>query len=197
MVLFGYLNCSSVLQRKLPSHCFFPSICPICTTASEDLQRLFFYCCYSLACCKKLQAIFQLHWVFGTFFKENVLQVLIVPSLKPWSHYYGLMSTKQSLLNYGLKETKGCSTINPIINHWVKSIWNCKESGSMPLLGALFLSSLGISPSKIFVWIGRFFFFQLSLFYDLCLSMILILCLSSDLLWIFWFPVLGPLVPFH
>lgn len=37
MMLFGSLNCFSDLQRKLPSHCLSPSICPLCIGASEDL----------------------------------------------------------------------------------------------------------------------------------------------------------------
>lgn len=41
-MLFGSLNCSSVLQRKLPSQCLSPHICPLRSKASEDLLHLFF-----------------------------------------------------------------------------------------------------------------------------------------------------------
>lgn len=48
VMVFRTLNCSSVLQRKLPSHYLSPSICPLCPVASEDLHLFSDYCFYGL-----------------------------------------------------------------------------------------------------------------------------------------------------
>ena len=48
----------------------------------EDLQHLFFDCCYAGKCWQWLFALFNLCWVFGNVFHENVLQILVEPKLK-------------------------------------------------------------------------------------------------------------------
>lgn len=45
----------------------------------------FFDCYFSSACWKKLLPIFHLQWAFGHSYKENVIQDLVGPSMKPLS----------------------------------------------------------------------------------------------------------------
>lgn len=45
----------------------------------------FFDCYFSSACWKKLFPIFHLQWAFGHSYKENVIQDLVGPSMKPLS----------------------------------------------------------------------------------------------------------------
>lgn len=82
IMLFGLLNCSLVLQRKLPSHCLSPNMCAFCKADWEDLQHLFFNCCYAGKCWQRLFACFNISWVFGKDFRDNVLHVLMGPKLK-------------------------------------------------------------------------------------------------------------------
>lgn len=72
-MLFGYLNCSSVMQRKLPSCCLSPYICTLCMADKEDLQHLFFDCSYAGNCWQRLFACFNLRWAFGNVFRDNIL----------------------------------------------------------------------------------------------------------------------------
>lgn len=84
-MLVGHLNGSLVMQQKLPTHCLSPSICPLCLAESEDLQHIFyifFDCHFSKHCWEYLFPIFNTSWVFGNVFRQNVLQVLVGPSLK-------------------------------------------------------------------------------------------------------------------
>ena len=81
IMIFGNLNCALVMQMKLPSHCLSPHICPLCM-AEKDLQHLFFDCTYALRCWHRLFSFFNLCWVFGNRCSENVLQILVGPSLK-------------------------------------------------------------------------------------------------------------------
>lgn len=94
---FGTLNCSSTLQRKLPSHYLSPYIfegncqshylspyiCPLCLADHEDSQHLFLECHYSKSCWWWLFSIFNILWVFGEVFRDNVVQLLVGPYLKP------------------------------------------------------------------------------------------------------------------
>lgn len=41
IMLFGHLNCASVLQRKMLQHCLSPSICPLCL-ADRKTYSIFF-----------------------------------------------------------------------------------------------------------------------------------------------------------
>ena len=82
IMLYGLLNCASVMQRKLPSHCLSPSICPLCTADSEGLQHLFFTCGLAEKCWHRLFACFNLSWAFSNIFGNNVLQILIGPRFK-------------------------------------------------------------------------------------------------------------------
>ena len=43
IIIFGYLNCSSVLKRKCPSHCLSPSICAKETTETSAHPLLVCY----------------------------------------------------------------------------------------------------------------------------------------------------------
>lgn len=65
VTVFGQLNYSSILQRKLPSHSLSPSICPMCEAAKEDLQHLFFECSFVVQCWWHLFSFFKIAWVFG------------------------------------------------------------------------------------------------------------------------------------
>lgn len=40
IMIFGLLNCGSVMQKKLPAHMLSPLACPLCLLAFEDLQHL-------------------------------------------------------------------------------------------------------------------------------------------------------------
>ena len=50
-------------------------------TDKEDLQHLFLKC-YARKCWLRLFDLFNLSWVFGNVFRENVLQILVGPKLK-------------------------------------------------------------------------------------------------------------------
>lgn len=80
--LEGLLNCASMVQSKLPAHFLSPHICHLCLADQEDLQHLFFSCKYARNCWFCLFEHFNLSWVFGNKFKENVLHLLIGPRLK-------------------------------------------------------------------------------------------------------------------
>lgn len=60
IMVFGYLNCSAIMQRKLPSHCLSPSVCHLWLVEQEDLPHLFFDCAYSKSCWWKLFSLFNL-----------------------------------------------------------------------------------------------------------------------------------------
>lgn len=68
VMIFGSLNCSQTLQRKLPTHSLSPSICPLfcplCMQNSEDNQHLFFDCQYSL----EMWRSYLQHLIFIGFF---------------------------------------------------------------------------------------------------------------------------------
>lgn len=63
-MIFGSLNCSSILSMEVISHYLSSSICPLCQAPSEYLRHLFFYCCFSMACWRKLFSTFHIQWVF-------------------------------------------------------------------------------------------------------------------------------------
>lgn len=77
IMVYGTLNCSTILQRKLP-----PSVCHLCLAGNEDLQHIFFYCAFAKCCWWKLFSIFNLVWAFNEDFKSNVISILIGPALK-------------------------------------------------------------------------------------------------------------------
>lgn len=81
---FGTLNCSSTLQRKLHLHCQLPSTCPLCMMNDEDLQHLFFDG-HFYRCWDQLLSTFKIQCIFCEALKDNVLQILVGPSLKPKS----------------------------------------------------------------------------------------------------------------
>lgn len=81
IMIFG-LFCGSVMQRNLPAHILSPSACPLCLLASADLQHLLLYCNYAGKCWQHLFSLFNLSWVFGCNFRDNVLQILVGPQLK-------------------------------------------------------------------------------------------------------------------
>lgn len=82
IMLFGQLNCSSVLQKKLPLDTLSPSICPRCKPNEEELQHLFFECRYAEKCWFSLFDCFKVNWVVGKNFRDNVLQLLMGPKFK-------------------------------------------------------------------------------------------------------------------
>lgn len=59
IMIFGALNCSSVMQTKLMNSCLSPSICPLCKNEGEGLQHLFFVCLYSAICWRKFFLVFS------------------------------------------------------------------------------------------------------------------------------------------
>lgn len=63
IMLFGLLNCSSVLQKKLPSHSLSPSMFPLCKANEEELQHLFFTYRYVENCWFSLFACFNIRWL--------------------------------------------------------------------------------------------------------------------------------------
>lgn len=101
------------MQRKLPSHCLSPSICALCMADNEDLQHQYFDCYYAEKCWLSLFSLFDLCWVFGSTFRDNILQVLVGPSLKPgpkllWSN------TAKALFAELWFERKESSTTNQL-----------------------------------------------------------------------------------
>lgn len=81
IMLFGSLNCASVLQKKLQSRCLSPNICHLYMSDSKDLRHLFYSCSHAKKCWQRLFHIFNLSWVFGNDFKDNTIQLLIGPTL--------------------------------------------------------------------------------------------------------------------
>lgn len=47
ILISGNLNTSDVLQKKLPSNCIMPSICPSCLKNEDNLDYVFFDCSYA------------------------------------------------------------------------------------------------------------------------------------------------------
>ena len=82
IMIFGALNCSEVLQRKLQTHSLSPTICHFCLSASKTQQHIFFECSYAFNCWQKLFKTFGISWVFGNSFRDNILQLLTGPLLK-------------------------------------------------------------------------------------------------------------------
>ena len=82
IMLFGLLNCSLVMQRKLPNSCLLPSIFPLCLLNEEDLHHLFFSCPYSAKCWGSLFSLFEVSWVFNRTFSPNVRQIILGPLMK-------------------------------------------------------------------------------------------------------------------
>lgn len=126
-------TCSSTLQRKLCSHYLFPSICPLCMAAHEDLKHLFLSVviprlaggsCYAFF-------FFSIQWVFDEVFKDNVDQLLVGPYLKPNSQLLWSNAVKPFMLNYGLIDSMLLGLMLP--------------------LGVLSLSSVKIFPFNIYV----------------------------------------------
>lgn len=58
IMIFGHLNCSEILQRKIPSQCLSPTVCHFCLVASETRQHIFFDCPYANKCWQELLKIF-------------------------------------------------------------------------------------------------------------------------------------------
>ena len=57
----------------------------LCMAKNQDLQLLFFRCFYVKHCWRHLFSFFNIGWVFGGNFRENVVQILVGPALKPGS----------------------------------------------------------------------------------------------------------------
>lgn len=81
-MIFGALNCSEILQAKLPKHTLSPLICHLCLSAVETQQHLFFECNYAVNCWQKNFRIYSTDWVFSNSFQDNIVQLLTKPSLK-------------------------------------------------------------------------------------------------------------------
>lgn len=73
-LFFGY-------KKKLHHIVFLPLFAPW-VSESEDLQYLFFGCCFSRSCWWRLFSFFNISWVFYVAFKDHV----VGPSLKPFPH---------------------------------------------------------------------------------------------------------------
>lgn len=82
-MIFGTLNCSTTIQRKLPAHYLSPSI-PYVWKQVKIFGTNFLL---KIWCGLLVQtiAIFHLQWTSESSFKENVFQILVGPSLKPQS----------------------------------------------------------------------------------------------------------------
>lgn len=77
----GLLHCSSIMQRKIPSSCLLPSVCPFCMKDSEDLLHLFFICPYSANCWGNMLFLFNVAWAFDGSLSSKVFQLLRRPLL--------------------------------------------------------------------------------------------------------------------
>lgn len=73
IMLHGSLNCASILQKKLPSHCLSPHMCPLYLNHQENLQHLFFDCFYAAKCWNQLLQTFNLCWAFDDNIRINML----------------------------------------------------------------------------------------------------------------------------
>ena len=82
IMLFGNLNCASVLQRKNSSHALSPHACPLCVNNMESIQHLLFDCVFASKCWFHLLQAFNFCWVFDHVLKNNVSQILAGPNLK-------------------------------------------------------------------------------------------------------------------
>lgn len=82
---------------KAPRSLSVPHICPLCFSAEEDLQHVFFTCSYANNCWQRLFAHFKLNWVIDNSFCDNVLQILISPKLKPTPKLLGINVVKSLL----------------------------------------------------------------------------------------------------
>lgn len=143
-MIFGLLNCSSTLQRKLPAHYLSPTICPLCMEANEDLQHLFFVCKYAML-------VGWNYWLSFIFCEPMVIHLrtiwyrsLLVLLWSPNLNYSGLMQLKLYLLKFGLREIRGSYRTN-LFNGLIKL------QEPMPRPGVLFLNYLLIFLFKIFV----------------------------------------------
>ena len=87
ILLIAHMNTFSVLQRKLPSSCFSPSICPFCLQHGEDPIHLFFLCQYSAKCWETLFSIFNTSCVFKEDRRDLVRQLLGGPCFDKTSRY--------------------------------------------------------------------------------------------------------------
>ena len=105
-MVFGSLNSSETLQRKLPNQCLSPSICSSCLAENESSQHLFFDCPYSSSCWYSLFAEVKISWAFGSSFKENGLQLLMGPSLKSASNFIWINVIKAIPLELGLERNQ-------------------------------------------------------------------------------------------
>ena len=81
-MLFGKLNCASVLQSKLPSFFLSPHACPLCVGNMEKIHYLLFVCVFASKCWFRLLQAFNVCWAFDHDFKNNVTQVLAGLALK-------------------------------------------------------------------------------------------------------------------
>ena len=81
IILFGSLNCAEILQKKSPSRCLQPSVCPLCMNVNESLLHLFLLCFFSSVCWNSFFSIFDIAWVFEASFGSLVLQLLEGPPL--------------------------------------------------------------------------------------------------------------------
>lgn len=77
IMLFGSLNCASIMQRKLLAYYLLPQVCQFCLNYHEELQHFFFECVYAARRWSKLFYTFNLSWVIDKECKNNVTQILI------------------------------------------------------------------------------------------------------------------------
>ena len=77
IMIFGLLNCASVMQLKTPNSCLSPSMCPLCKQEGEDLQHLFFKCSLSKLLVEAF-FIFDVVCVFG---------ILLTKMFSKWVRY--------------------------------------------------------------------------------------------------------------
>ena len=79
---FEYLNCASVLQRKLLSHALSPHIYPLCVDNLANIQNFLNWLFLHLNCGSAFSKPFNICWVFYQNFKKNATQILAGPTLK-------------------------------------------------------------------------------------------------------------------
>ena len=72
---------SSILQKKVPSHCLSPHMCHLCCNNQEDLQHIFFNFPHAVNCWYRLLQIFNFSRAFDGNLRDNMLQT-VWPSLE-------------------------------------------------------------------------------------------------------------------
>ena len=64
IMAFNLPNCSLIMQRKFPSKCLLPLMCPQYLKDNEDLLCLFLLCPYSFNCWKSIFSILKVYLAF-------------------------------------------------------------------------------------------------------------------------------------